>query len=146
MGGRVAFDEDALELLSGRHVGVLGTVLATGAPGLACVWYGFDGDDIIVATPAGRRKDKNVRSDERVSLLVDASDHAAPPGGYRGVEVRGSASIEDDPVGALRRQIVGRYLDPIPADFQERIDAEERRIIRIRPARVRVWDFARGRR
>ena len=60
--------------------------------------------------------------------------------------MRGSATIEDDPEGQLRRQIVGRYLDPIPADFQERINAEERRIIRIRPARVRVWDFARGRR
>ena len=80
-----------------------------------------------------------------VVIMASSGTYVVKPG-YRGVEVRGLATIEDDPLGALRRQIVGRYLDPIPADFQERIDAEERRIIRIRPSRVRVWDFARGRR
>ena len=140
------FEPDALEILAGKHVGVLGTLLSVGAPGLACVWYGFDGDDIIIATPAGRRKEKNVTTDPRVSFLVDASDHAEPPGGYKGVEIRGRAEMESDPDGTLRRQIVGRYLDPIPPDFQERITAEERVIIRIKATRVRVWDFSRGRR
>jgi Pyridoxamine 5'-phosphate oxidase len=119
----MAFEPDALAILTGRYVGVLGTLLATGAPGLACVWYGFDGDDIIVATPAGRRKDKNVRTDPRLSAI-----------------------IEDDPGGHLRRLIVRRYLDPIPPEFEQRVTAEERRIIRITPTRVRVWDFASGRR
>lgn len=140
------FEPDAWEILQEKRVAVLGTLLGTGAPGLACVWYGFDGDDIIVATPAGRRKDRNVRTDPRVSILIDASDHVSPPGGYRGVEVRGAAGIEDDPGGHLRRAIIGRYLDPIPPDFEARIDEEARAIIRIRPAKVRVWDFARGRR
>ena len=142
----MAFEPDAWEILQEKRVAVLGTLLATGAPGLACVWYGFDGDDIIVATPAGRRKDKNVRSDPRVSFLVDASEFSDPPGGYRGVEVRGAAAIEVDRDGLLRRQIVGRYLDPIPDDFVERIAVEERLIIRIQPSRVRVWDFSQGRR
>ncbi|MFN0094803.1 MAG: PPOX class F420-dependent oxidoreductase [Dehalococcoidia bacterium] len=142
----MAFETDALEILTGKHVGVLGTILAAGSPGLACVWYGFDGEDIIIATPAGRRKDKNVRNDPRVSFLVDASDHAQPIGGYKGVEVRGVAEMEPDPDGALRRQIVGRYLDPIPPEFEQRITEEERVIIRIRASRVRVWDFSRGRR
>jgi PPOX class probable F420-dependent enzyme len=142
----MAFEPDALAILSGRYVGVLGTLLATGAPGLACVWYGFDGDDIIVATPAGRRKDKNVRTDPRLSLLIDGSDHNDPPGGYRGVEIRGHAIIEDDPGGGLRRLIVARYLDPIPPEFEQRVIAEERRIIRITPTKVRVWDIASGRR
>jgi PPOX class probable F420-dependent enzyme len=140
------FEPDAWEILQEKRVAVLGTLLMSGAPGLACVWYGFDGDDIVVATPSGRRKDKNVRTDSRVSLLVDASDQANPPGGYRGVEVRGRAAMEDDPDGLVRRLIVGRYLDPIPPEFEERLAVEERLIIRITPAKVRVWDFARGRR
>lgn len=136
------FEPDALEILSGKHVGVLATLLAAGGPGLACVWYGFDGDDIIVATPAGRRKDKNVRSDPRVCILIDASDHANPPGGYKGCEVRGTATMEPDPDGAYRRTIVGRYLDPIPPEFAQRLAEEERWIIRIQPTKVRVWDFS----
>lgn len=141
-----SIDDAAWLVLQGRHVAVLAT-LVRGGPALACVWYGFDGEDIIVSTPAGRRKSRNVRDDPRVALLVDVRDAPHIPGalGYHGVEVRGAASIEDDPGGALRRVIVARYLDPVPADFEARLAAEERSIIRIRPEKVRTWDYTRGR-
>lgn len=144
----MSFEPDALAILQEKRVAVFATLLASGAPGLACVWYGIDGGDIIVSTPAGRRKDKNVRADERVSLIVDASDYSMPPGtlGYRGVEVRGAAMIEEDADGQLRRSIVRRYLDPIPPEFEARFTAPERAIIRIRPSKVRTWDYANGRR
>jgi PPOX class probable F420-dependent enzyme len=137
-------DDEARAILEGRHVGVLGTLMR-GAPALACVWYGFDGEDVIVATPAGRRKDRNVRDDGRVSLLIDVRDgeHGPAALAYKGVEIRGVAAMEDDLDGRLRRAIVRRYLDPIPPEFEARIAADERRIIRIRPTRVRVWDFSR---
>ena len=63
--------------------------------------------------------------------------------GYRGVEVRGDAAMEDDPDGSLRRKIVSRYLDPIPPEFEARFTAMERAIIRIRPSKVRVWEIGR---
>ena len=133
-------DREALAILQGRFVGVLST-LVRGGPALACVWYGFDGGDIVVSTPAGRRKDRNVRADSRVALLVDASDYSQPPGalGYRGVEVRGEAVTEPDVDARIRRAIAGRYLDPIPPEFEARWTAQERVIIRIRPTNVRVW-------
>jgi PPOX class probable F420-dependent enzyme len=142
----VAFDAEALAILSGRHVAVLSTLVA-GGPALACVWYGIDGDDLVVSTPAGRRKDRNVQRDPRVAFLVDVrgEEHVAGGLGYRGVEVRGTAEMEDDPGGMRRRAIVARYLDPIPPEFEARLAAEERRIIRIRPERVRTWDYTRGR-
>jgi PPOX class probable F420-dependent enzyme len=138
------FEPDALEILEGKHVAVLAT-LVRGGPAMACVWYGFDGEDLIVSTPAGRRKDKNVQDDERISFLVDVRDGPNLPGAYRGVEVRGTAEMEDDPGGRLRRAIIGRYLDPIPADFEQRLAEQQNRIIRIRATRVRVWDVSRGR-
>ena len=142
----MAFDTDALEVLSGRHVGVFST-LVRGGPALACVWYGIDGDDLIISTPAGKRKDKNVREDSRVALLIDVRDleHVAGGLGYRGCEVRGVAEMEDDPDGQLRRKIVGRYLDPIPPEFEARFAEQERAIIRIRPTKVRTWDYRNGR-
>lgn len=144
----MAFEPDALAILQERRVAVFGTLLGAGGPGLACVWYGIDGGDLIISTPAGRRKDKNIRADPRVSLIVDASDYSMPPGtlGYKGVEVRGEAIMEDDDDGSLRRKIVGRYLDPIPPEFEARFTAQERAIIRIRPSKVRVWDYTNGRR
>jgi PPOX class probable F420-dependent enzyme len=137
---------EALAILSGRHVAVLST-LVRGGPAMACVWYGIDGNDLIVSTPAGRRKDRNVRADPRVALLVDVRGLDHEPGGlgYRGVEVRGHATVEPDPDGALRRAIVARYLDPIPPEREARLQLEDRSIIRIRPQRVRTWDYTRGR-
>ena len=141
------FEPDALEILQGRHVAVFAT-LVKGGPAMACVWYGFDGGDLIVSTPAGRRKDRNVQADNRVALLVDVREGTHVPGAtpYKGVEVRGLAEMQDDDSGQLWRAIVGRYLDPVPPEFEERLLNQERRIIRIRPERVRVWDHARGRR
>jgi len=142
----VEFEAEALAILEGRHVAVLST-LVLGGPAMACVWYGFDAGDIVVSTPAGRRKDKNVRTDPRVALLVDVRDAEHVPGalGYRGVEVRGLAEMEDDPGARLRRAIVGRYLAPIPEEFEARLSVDERAIIRIRATRVRTWDYTRGR-
>ncbi|MCC6380974.1 MAG: TIGR03618 family F420-dependent PPOX class oxidoreductase [Dehalococcoidia bacterium] len=140
------FDAEALAILEGRHVAVLAT-LVRGAPAMACVWYGFDQGDLVVSTPAGRRKSKNVRDDPRVALLIDVRDapHVPAALGYRGVEVRGRASVEDDPGARLRRAIVARYLNPLPVEFEARLQGEERSIIRIRPERVRLWDYTRGR-
>jgi len=137
---------EALDILSGKHVGVLST-LVRGGPAMACVWYGVDGGDIVVSTLAGKRKDNNVRTDPRVAFLVDVRDldHVAGGLGYKGVEVRGVATMEDDPGAVLRRAIVARYLDPIPPDREARFLSEERIIIRIRPERVRTWDYTRGR-
>ena len=138
------FEPDALDILQGRHVGVFST-LVRGAPAMACVWYALDGEDIIVSTPAGRRKDRNVQDDPRVALLVDVrdGDHVLAVRAYKGVEVRGLAEMQDDPGAALRLAIVGRYLDPIPADLEQRLSEQENRIIRIRPTKVRTWDFSR---
>ena len=137
---------EALDILSGRHVGVLST-LVRGGPAMACVWYGIDGNDIVVSTPAGRRKDRNVQADSRVAFLVDVRDldHTANGLGYRGVEIRGHASMEDDPGAVRRRAIIARYLDPIPPEREARLLEDDRVIIRIRPERVRTWDYTRGR-
>jgi PPOX class probable F420-dependent enzyme len=143
---RAELTPEAMEILRGPHVAVLST-LVRGGPALACVWYGFDGGDIIVSTPAGRRKDRNIREDPRVALLVDVRglDHVDGGLGYKGVEVRGTATIEADPGGTLRRAIVGRYLDPIQPEREARLAADDRAIIRICPLRVRTWDYTRGR-
>ena len=137
---------EALDILAGRHVGVLST-LSRGGPTLACVWYGVHEGDIVISTPAGRRKDRNVQADARVAFLVDERglDHEVAGLGYRGVEIRGTAAMHPDPQSAVRRLIVARYIDPITPEYQSRMIDSERAIIRITPDRVRTWDYTRGR-
>lgn len=135
---------EALEILEGRHVAILAT-LVRGGPATAAVWYALDAGDVIVSTPAGQRKANNVRDDPRVSLIVDVREGPHEPGrmAYRGVEVRGTAVVEDDPGACLRRAIVLRYVDPIPEELEVRIVEGERVILRIKAAKVRTWDFRR---
>lgn len=137
---------EALDILSGRHVGVLST-LSRGAPTLACVWYGVHEGAIVISTPSGRRKDRNVQADARVAFLVDERglDHTTAGLGYRGVEIRGTAAMSPDPDSTIRRLIVARYLDPITPEYEARMVTADRAIMRIAPDRVRTWDYTRGR-
>ena len=118
---------------------VLSTLRPDGAPITSATWYGFLGESVIVSTPAVRNKARNVRSDPRVSFLVDTK--VMP---YRGVAIEGTAELLDDADGALLRTIVERYLGPQSAEeFGARIAARgERVIVRIQAERVRPWGFA----
>ena len=137
---------EALDILAGRQVGVLST-LSHGAPTLACVWYGVHEGAIVVSTPSGRRKERNIQADTRVAFLVDERGLEHTPGGlgYRGVEIHGAASTHPDPGGLIRQLIVARYLEPGAPGYEARITAPERTIIRIVPERVRTWDYTAGR-
>jgi len=115
---------------------VISTLRPDGAPITSATWFGFLGEDVIVATPADRNKARNVRADPRVSFIVDTK--SVP---MQGVAIEGTAEILDDPEGTLLKLIVERYLGPEAADaMRTRLGARgERVILRIRPGRVRPW-------
>ena len=115
---------------------VISTLRPDGQPITSATWFGFIGDDIVVATPAQRNKARNVREDPRISFIVDTKDMP-----YRGVAIEGVAEIADDGDGAIIRAIIQRYLGPeAAAQMQSRLDTRgERVILRIRVERVRPW-------
>ncbi|HET9660864.1 MAG TPA: PPOX class F420-dependent oxidoreductase [Thermomicrobiales bacterium] len=79
------------EFLNEKRFGVLATVNADGSPQQTVMWYlPLDGDTILMNTKKGRMKDKNLGRDGRVSLCVED--------GQRYVAVRGTVSVDDDPV------------------------------------------------
>ncbi|MEU2711131.1 PPOX class F420-dependent oxidoreductase [Streptomyces sp. NPDC007205] len=79
------------KLLDDPVPAVLATVNADGSPQTSVVWVGREGDGLLVSTAAGRRKERNVRRDARVSLTV--YDPADP---LRYVEMRGTATVTED--------------------------------------------------
>ena len=48
------------------------TVQPDGSPQLSPVWVKRDGDDVIFSTTVGRQKEKNLRRDPRVTVLLIA--------------------------------------------------------------------------
>lgn len=91
-------------LLDQPNPAVLGTVNPDGSPQTSVVWVCRDGDDLLVSTAAGRRKERNLRRDPRASLTVyDPRD----PLTY--AEIRGVAAIEEDAGRALAVRLAEEY-------------------------------------
>ena len=67
---------DALvqQLLNGRYVATLGSQNPDGTVHMVAVWYWFDGAQIYVATSSRSRKARNLQSNSKVSLMIDARD------------------------------------------------------------------------
>lgn len=67
---------------------VLATVNADGSPQQTVMWYLLEGEDIVMNTARGRKKDRNLVRDARVSICVED--------GYRYVALAGPVSLDDD--------------------------------------------------
>ena len=95
------------KLLDEPNYAVLGTINPDGSPQTSLVWIGRDGDDVVISTAAGRRKERNIRRDPRVSLSV--WDRADPE---RYAEIRGQAAIHPDPGRELAVELAEKYEGP----------------------------------
>src|SRR5262249_53171086 len=62
---------DDLKKLLDAPVFVIGaTVQPDGSPQVSPVWVKRDGDDLLISTTVGRRKEANLRRDPRVSVVI----------------------------------------------------------------------------
>ncbi|RFU42550.1 PPOX class F420-dependent oxidoreductase [Actinomadura logoneensis] len=122
-----ALNDKARELFDGKNFVTVATLNADGAPQASPVWAKVDGDTIVFSTVKGRRKHSNLVRDPRVNLTT--YDLSNP---YEYVEVRGTATIEDDPDAALIEELSQKYTGG-PWRAQ---GPEERVIVRVTPSYV----------
>ena len=115
--------EDVRTFLEEARFAELGTVNANGSPQQTVMWYELRGATIVMNTRRGRKKDRNLIRDPRVSLCIED--------GFRYVTLEGSIEMVDDPatgqadIAALAR----RYHNAAKAEqmvreefaFQERV-------------------------
>ncbi|CAM5293682.1 hypothetical protein SAVIM338S_00339 [Streptomyces avidinii] len=108
------------------------TIQPDGSPQLSVTWLSRDGDDLLVSTTVGRRKEKNLRADPRITIMINP--HNAP---YTYAEVRGSATLTleggQELIDALSRKYTGKDY----ADFNSASkDDAERVVVRVTPRKV----------
>ena len=128
----VVLNDAVRKLLDDPVPAVLGTVNPDGSPQTSVVWVGRDGNDLLVSTAAGRRKERNVRRESRVSLTV--YDTADP---LRYVEVRGVATVTEDIGRELAVRLAEQYEGPgAGREYLELPPDVVRVVIRITPVRV----------
>lgn len=99
---------DALKKLLDSPVFVqVATIQPDGSPQVSPVWVQRDGDDLLISTTEGRQKERNLRRDPRVTVVVQPFD--AP---YTYAEIRGNATLSsvgaDDLINELSRKYTGK--------------------------------------
>jgi len=120
------------KLLDDPNPAVLATINSDGSPQTSVVWVGRDGDELLVSSQAGRRKETNIQRDPRVSICVYDRDD---PQQY--VEIRGVATVTEDVGRALAVRLDEAYEGPGAGEEYLRLPPEVVRVvIRITPHRV----------
>ncbi|MGW3090075.1 PPOX class F420-dependent oxidoreductase [Streptomyces sp. NPDC001108] len=120
------------ELLDSPVFVTVATIQPDGSPQLSPVWVKRDGDDVLISTTAGRRKERNLRRDPRVSVVVQP--FAAP---YTYAEIRGTAELTTEGGQELIDELSLKYTGKKYAEFNpSSVDDGERVVVRITPRKV----------
>ncbi|KPC66301.1 PPOX class F420-dependent oxidoreductase [Streptomyces chattanoogensis] len=124
--------DDLKRLLDTPVFVTVATIQPDGSPQVSPVWVKRDGDDLLISTTVGRRKEANLRRDPRVSVVIQPFD--AP---YTYAEVRGSASLTTEGGQALIDELSQKYTGKRYAEFNPAAGEDaERVVIRITPRKV----------
>ncbi|GHF18869.1 PPOX class F420-dependent oxidoreductase [Streptomyces griseoluteus] len=111
---------------------VVGTVQPDGSPQMSPVWVKRDGDDVLISTTVGRRKEKNLRRDPRATVVVMDPDNP-----YEYAEIRGTAELTTEGGQALIDELSLKYTGKKYAEFNPAsADDAERVVVRITPRKV----------
>jgi PPOX class probable F420-dependent enzyme len=128
-----AIPESHRDLLDARTA-VLATVGTDGRPQLSAVWFLAEGDTVRLSLNSTRQKVKNLRRNPAATLFV--LDPANP---QRYLELRGDATLSDDPDYAFAGQVGVKY----EADLRT-FDAPDasRVVVTLQPVRVNAVDLS----
>ncbi|KOT88379.1 pyridoxamine 5'-phosphate oxidase [Streptomyces sp. NRRL F-5755] len=128
----VALSDDLKTLLDGPVFVTLATIQPDGSPQVTPVWAKRDGDDVLISTTVGRRKEQNLRRDPRATVLVLPFD--AP---YTYAEIRGTATLSPDAERQLVDELSHKYTGKPYDEFNPGApDDSPRVIVRITPRKV----------
>ncbi|MFF1355668.1 PPOX class F420-dependent oxidoreductase [Streptomyces sp. NPDC058297] len=108
------------------------TIQPDGSPQVSPVWVKRDGDDVLFSTTVDRRKEKNLRRDPRVTVVVQPADNP-----YAYAEIRGTADLTAEGGQELIDELSLKYTGKKYAEFNPRsADDAERVVVRITPRKV----------
>ena len=122
-------DEKDLELLTGANYATFVTMNDDGLPQATIIWIDAAEGHVLVNTAKGRVKDRNVRRDPRVAVLVVREGDA-----YDWISVSGTVvDIEEG-------ERAERHIDELSNRYDGRgfsfTEGQVREILRIRPDRI----------
>ncbi|MEV7382349.1 PPOX class F420-dependent oxidoreductase [Streptomyces lydicus] len=124
--------DDLKKLLDTPVFVIVTTIQPDGSPQASPVWVKRDGDDLLISTTVGRRKERNIRRDPRVSVVIQPSDSP-----YTYAEVRGTATLTTEGGQELIDELSRKYTGKPYAEFNPEAGKDaERVVVRITPRKV----------
>jgi PPOX class probable F420-dependent enzyme len=102
----------------------LATIQPDGSPQVSPVWVKRDGDDVLISTTVGRRKERNIRRDPRVTVLVQPFDEP-----YTYAEIRGSATLTTEGGQELIDELSLKYTGKKYAEFNPDAHKDAPRVV-----------------
>jgi PPOX class probable F420-dependent enzyme len=127
--------EKEAALFRGRNWGTVTTLRSDGSPHSTPVWIDTDGENVIFNTAIGRAKERHLRRDPRVSVVVLPADDQQS--GY--VSVTGTAELIEDGAVDHIHKMAKKY---IGQDEYPWLQPDEQRIIvKITPDKVDTMGF-----
>jgi len=127
-------DDKAQKFLEQPFVGTVTTLRDDGSPHSTIVWVDTNTGEVSFNTATGRAKEKHLRRDPRVSLLVVDPDDT-----YKWVAVSGTAELTTDGADGQIDRLAKKYLGQ--DEYPWRNPEEERITVRITPEHVDASGF-----
>ncbi|MER7936328.1 MULTISPECIES: PPOX class F420-dependent oxidoreductase [unclassified Streptomyces] len=127
------FSDDLKQLVDSTPVfAVVATVQPDGSCQQSVVWLLRDGDDLLFSTTVGRRKERNLRRDPRVNIMINP-----PNAPYTYAEIRGTAEITTEGGQELIDRLSLKYTGKEYRDFNPAsADDAQRVVVRVTPRKV----------
>ncbi|WP_327355211.1 PPOX class F420-dependent oxidoreductase [Streptomyces sp. NBC_01304] len=108
------------------------TIQPDGSPQVSPVWVKRDGDDVLFSTTVGRQKEKNLRRDPRLTVVVQPADNP-----YAYAEIRGSVEMTEEGGQELIDELAVKYTGKKYAEFNpSSANDAPRVVVRITPRKV----------
>ncbi|GCE12836.1 PPOX class F420-dependent oxidoreductase [Tengunoibacter tsumagoiensis] len=115
------------DLLNTNALAHVATVGAKGEPQTTPVWFGWDGQHILISQTKGRQKYRNIQREPRIALSI--VDPANP---YRYLEIRGKVvRIDEDPKLAFINAMAKKYMGVDTYPYHQ--PGDERVVLIIQP-------------
>jgi PPOX class probable F420-dependent enzyme len=135
-GGEMAkLSENQAELFRGKNWGTVVTLREDGSPHSTPVWIDTDGENVIFNTSIGRAKERHLRRDPRVAVMVLPAEKQQS--GY--VTVNGTAEITEEGAFDHIDKLAKKYIDEDKYPYLQ--PGEKRVIVTIKPDKVDAQGF-----
>ena len=103
-----ALPHDLVDLMRGRALCFVTTLMPDGSPQITETWVDTDGEHVVINTVTTHQKARNIARDPRVAVAIADPDAPSRYWGVRGTVVEATTEGGDEHIDQLSQRYLGR--------------------------------------